>query len=417
MKDGGECQRMNYQQKSIHGVRPHGETGETGLPTGDLCCGCGVCCVSCPTGAISMMPDCEGFLRPVVDQKKCIHCGRCVSTCPSLKEERSRVPLEVFRVHAKDDDVRWGSASGGLFALLARAALDRGGVVFGAAYEHGSWRVVHKRADTYEELEELRGSKYVQSDIGKCFLDVRACLAEGKNVLFSGCPCQIAALRCFLGKDDPNLLLVDLICHGVPSPTAWQAFLSDEESCHHHHLVSVAGRKNCKWNDFGMSLGFSDGSRLSFVGAFRQNPYMAAYLNRWMNRRSCYRCRFRQFKSGSDLTIGDDWSYYPVSNEHDRTYGISCVFSNTEKGYSALKTIAEHSVVTAIDYDQAVCANLAVLKDDEMPKVRETFYDLIRERGFLNAVDELLPKRDRPLLVHLAWWLKRLIVNHELNRF
>lgn len=387
------------------------------LPKAVDCCGCGACRAVCSRGAISMALNEDGFLHPKVDKSKCIGCGCCESVCPVLHHGEMRKPMQVYAAKAKDDAIRWGSSSGGVFTLLAREVIARGGVVFGAGFESGTWRVIHKSARTFEELEDLRGSKYVQSEMGETFVAVKKCLADGQKVLFSGCPCQVAALRNFLAKDFTNLFLIDLICHGVPSPMAWDKFLRDEQVLHQRILTNVTGRKYCKWNDFGMMLGFSDGSVASFAGVFRQNPYMSAYLNRWMNRRSCHHCQFRQFKSGSDLTIGDEWSCYPVSNDCDRIFGISCVFSNTVKGSAAIKAIADNAVITTTDYDRVVRANLAVLKDDKLPKVREMFYGMIRKHGFLNAVNKLLPKRERPLLAHFAWWFKRLIVNRELNQF
>lgn len=364
-----------------------------------------------------MVADAEGFLQPTVDAEQCAHCGKCESVCPVLHPGKPRQPLAVYAAKAKDDELRKISSSGGIFSLLARQVIARGGVVFGAAFEPKTFRVIHQAARNEEELDALRGSKYVQSDLGNTFAEVRDLLRQGVEVLYSGCPCQISALKMYLGEERRNLILVDIICHGVPSPVAWQMFLNDEEIVAGCRLAHIVGRRNCKWNDFGITLEFLNGVRKSFRGAFRQNPYMAAYLNRWMNRWSCHHCECRQFKSGSDLTVGDDWAHYSESCEQDKRYGISCVFANTIKGREIFNLIKGHAHVGVVDYAYEVNLNLAVLKDDDVPSNRKLFYGDISRLGFVGAVNRLLPKRECSLFIHIAWWLKRLIVNFEINKF
>ena len=183
-----------------------------------LCCGCGVCKVVCPQNAICMTADERGFLHPEVAEELCVNCGLCRRHCPLLCENPKPDP-GVFSSYAawnKDAKELKESTSGGIFWLLAKEVLAQNGVVFGAVWTE-DWKVRHTFAETLEDAEKLRQSKYMQSETGDAYLQVRDFLKAGRKVLFSGTPCQVAALRSFLGKPEPDLLTTDIICHGVPS--------------------------------------------------------------------------------------------------------------------------------------------------------------------------------------------------------
>ena len=191
-----------------------------------LCSGCAACYAVCPRKAISMQPDEEGFAYPHIDESLCVHCGLCARACPSLNPQAPREPLAVYAAKAKDDGLRKESSSGGIFSLLARQIISDGGIVYGAAISGRDLSVVHCSAENEEELSWLRGSKYVQSDVGDTYGNVRTQLDAGRKVLFSGTPCQVAALRNFLARDYENLVCVEVICHAAPSPLAWKKFLA-----------------------------------------------------------------------------------------------------------------------------------------------------------------------------------------------
>lgn len=191
------------------------------------CCGCNACVQKCPKQCISMREDDEGFLYPYVDKTLCIECGLCEKTCPIINSKEERKPLNVFAAKNQNDEVRMQSSSGGIFTLLAENVIDEGGVVFGAGFNE-RWEVVHSFAENKKDLAKFRGSKYVQSKVGNSYKLAEAFLKQGRKVLYSGTPCQIAGLKQYLRKDYVNLLAVDFICHGVPSPGVFRTYLRDE---------------------------------------------------------------------------------------------------------------------------------------------------------------------------------------------
>ena len=177
-----------------------------------------------------MVPDGEGFLYPKISSCQCVRCGLCEKVCPSLHRGKDRVPLRVLAVQAKDSTLREASSSGGVFSLLAQRMMEQDGIVFGAAFDPSDWRVRHIQVESGDELQLLRGSKYVQSEIGDSYQKTSKYLQLGRSVLFSGTPCQVAGLRHFLDTsgvsyDRRKLLLVDVVCHGAPSSFAWERYL------------------------------------------------------------------------------------------------------------------------------------------------------------------------------------------------
>ena len=190
------------------------------------CCGCSACVQKCPKQCISLKEDCEGFLYPIVDKDICIDCGLCEKVCPILYQGEERKPLKVFAAKNHDEEIRKQSSSGGIFTLLAEKIINEGGVVFGAKFDE-NWDVKHDYTETIEGLAAFRGSKYVQSRIEDNYRKAETFLKQGRKVLFSGTPCQIAGLKRFFRKEYENLLTVDFICHGVPSPGVWRRYLQE----------------------------------------------------------------------------------------------------------------------------------------------------------------------------------------------
>ena len=189
------------------------------------CTGCQSCAAICPKGCIHMEWDAEGFLYPVVAEDLCINCGLCEVKCPVLRlSEHKDENTMAYATYSLDNELRRDSTSGGVFSLLAQTVLQKNGIVFGAAY-NPDFSVSHQYTETEDGLQRFRGAKYVQSDIGKSYRQVRSFLNENRYVLFSGTPCQIAGLQSYLGKDYEKLICVDLICHGIPSPEVWQHYI------------------------------------------------------------------------------------------------------------------------------------------------------------------------------------------------
>ena len=283
----------------------------------DHCTGCAACKAACPMNAISMSADVEGFLFPRVDTLLCVNCSACKKVCPALNPSLSCKPLAVYAMMAKDEALRLSSSSGGVFSLLAKDILLRDGVVFGAAFDHNDWHVYHRAVEKEADLSELFGSKYVQSDIGDCYKLVKDLLKGGRLVMFTGTPCQIAGLVKVLEADKAiitdQLLLVDVVCHAVPSPLAWRKYLEKRVASAYNdergQLWDIKRisfrRKDCGWKRFSLSLAFSNDK--AYLSCFDQDPFMLGFLAELYNRPSCHNCPCKNLKSGSDITIADYW--------------------------------------------------------------------------------------------------------------
>ena len=366
-----------------------------------------------------MLPDEEGFLQPVVDAAKCVGCGKCEAVCPVLHPGKPRKPLAVYAAKAKDDELRWGSASGGVFTVLAQDMLKRGGVVFGAGFERPTWRVIHKAATNEEELDDLRGSKYVQSDTGDTFKETKSYLDAGREVLYSGCPCQIAALKSFLRKNYPNLLTVDLICHGVPSPLAWSEYLKCHEGMARSSIVKIWSRRYHSWRKYSIQIDFVDDVLDSYSKEMYEDRFLAAFLREWIVRRRCYLCPFRQLRSGSDITIGDFWGVEKCHPDWEDEKGLSVVLINTEKGFPAA-TSRLIEVKGALSFDEACIANnrKTLLENCRPSCFRPLFMLGLKTFGFnatFTAFDLIVKAFGRAH--HTMWWIKRLVINREFNKF
>ena len=354
-----------------------------------LCTGCSACRAVCPRDAIGMTPDAEGFLRPEIDPGRCVRCGLCERACPVLRPGGERFPKRVLAMRAKDDSLRRRSSSGGVFSLLARRTLSRGGIAFGAAFDESDWHVEHVAVESEDELDRLRGSKYVQSDVGDVFRQVRSALESGREVLFSGTPCQVAGLRRFLAVVSPNadlhrLVLVDVVCHGAPSPLAWSRYLDCRRARFLRQakgggMPAISGisfrDKHQGWKLFSMSVRTDSGQ--SHLQNLREDPFLRCFLKELLSRPSCFRCPFRSFRSGSDVTLGDYWGVAGRFPEMDDDGGTSLVLAASEAGCSLLSEIRDDCIQIASDYSHAVRVNPLLVRSKTPGPRRERFFRLV----------------------------------------
>ena len=314
------------------------------------CCGCGACVNSCARGAITMKEDAAGFIYPAVDESLCISCGRCVDVC-IFKEKGVGAggEPEVYAAVTNDGAVLMESSSGGVFTPLASAVLDKGGAVFGAAW-NDEMSLEHICVESKDELRRLRGSKYVQSNTKDSFQQVKRMLLDGRPVCFCGTPCQVAGLKAFLGKDYENLLTIDLVCHGVPS----MKMLSDD-------LKAVAGEKFSQIKDirfrdkrYGWAVKgaiFTDSEEIKYNAG--TSPYYFYFLKGEVYRESCYNCRFPSERRQGDITLGDYWGIHgnliAKLGDVNPDKGISCVLVNTENGKKWFELIKDSLTFTPSD--------------------------------------------------------------------
>lgn len=375
------------------------------------CCGCNACVQRCPQQCISMHEDIEGFLYPQVDQSKCINCNLCNKVCPVLNQGDPRQPLQVKAAKNPDKQIRIASSSGGIFTLLAEQILQIHGVVFGARF-NDNWEIVHDFTETKDGLEAFRGSKYSQSKIGTAYQQVEFFLKGSRTVLFSGTPCQIAGLRHFLLKEYPNLLTVEVICHGVPSPALWRRYLKTivnktvtplPDVIHplKQTITSISFRdKESGWNKFSIvikGLGLNkNGKQISnkilLSETEDKNSYMQGFIHDLYLRPSCYACPSKSLKSGSDLSIADFWGVGYYCTKMDDDLGVSAVLINTQKGLDFWTTLKVDSQETT--YTSVLRGNTAICNSCKCPPLRASFFEQIESTPF----DEVVRKH-----IHISY--------------
>lgn len=363
------------------------------------CCGCSACVQICPKQCISMTADNEGFLYPQVDSSICIDCGLCEKVCPIINQNGPREPLAVYAAKNTNEEIRLKSSSGGIFTLLAEQVIAEGGVVFGVRFNK-NWEVIHDYTETSEGLEAFRGSKYVQSVIGDNYIKAKRFLNNGRKVLFSGTPCQIAGLKNFLRKDYENLLTVEVVCHGVPSPMVWRDYLDYKRaeraagkntvSSSLNELPVITGisfrDKTNGWKKYGFRICYaaskaaensvSESAKTANceITPFNENLFMKGFLKNIYLRPSCYHCAARQGKSGADISIADYWGIQSIHPEIDDDKGTGLVLINTKQGANYFNSIANQINSLTSNYNNAIMQNPCIVKSVKEPNRRHLFW-------------------------------------------
>lgn len=363
------------------------------------CCGCGACVQVCPKQCISMSADNEGFLYPQVDAAICIDCGLCEKVCPVINQNESREPLAVYAAKNNNEEIRLKSSSGGIFTLLAEQIISEGGVVFGARFNE-NWEVIHGYTETIDGLEPFRGSKYVQSVIDDNFIKAKQFLTDGRKVLFSGTPCQIAGLKKFLRKEYENLLTVEVVCHGVPSPMVWKDYLDYKRAKRAAGkntvssslnelpvITSISFRdKTHGWKKYGFKICYAASKAVENsvsksadtanceITPFNEDLFMKGFLKNIYLRPSCYHCAARQGKSGADISIADYWGVQTIHPEIDDDKGTGLVLINTKQGANYYNSITNQIKSLISSYDKAIMQNPCIVKSVKEPNRRHQFW-------------------------------------------
>lgn len=337
------------------------------------CCGCNACRTICPHACITMVADVEGFLYPEVQHKECLRCGMCVRACPmSLEEPTGDLPVTLVGWN-KDAGIRSTSSSGGIFTALMQQTLREGGIVIGAGFD-SSMNLLHMSADVEANCGVFRGSKYLQSSIGDTFAEAKHHLQQGRQVLFSGTPCQVAGLYSFLGISFHNLLTCDVVCHGVPSPKVFKAYLNEIERHRDTKVQCVSFRRKDKgWKKFSIALSFNDGTEYSNI--LTQDPFMRGFLDNLFLRPSCHACRFSRLPRVADLSLGDFWGVGAKHPEWDDDKGTSVILVQTQKGHQALQSCANDLFMHDADLSEAISHNPCICHSVSPSKRRTAFFE------------------------------------------
>ena len=397
------------------------------------CCGCAACVQRCPKQCISMKEDNEGFLYPDVDENICIDCGLCEKVCPIINRPEKLSVKETLAVKNQNEAERMASSSGGVFIALAKKTIEKGGVVFGAVFDE-NWEVMHTYAETLDEVRPMMGSKYLQSRIGNSFRDAERFLKEGREVLFIGTPCQVTALHNFLCKDYRNLLSVDFLCHGVPSPGVWRKYLDEEfqisaRRAAGKNTVLSSSLKSVPvitgiefrdktlngWKKFsfvvrGQSASKADKNSVLLSDIHCANPYMRGFLSDVYLRPSCYRCKCKNGVSHSDLTIADYWGIHVVMPDFDDDKGVGLVLLNTDKGKDIFSTLDMDIHKSALE--DAKRFNNGFKSEICIPHKRAIFFERVKSNLIIKEISKCLrlPFKIR-LINYIKYNIKRFLPN------
>lgn len=376
------------------------------------CCGCNACVQRCPKQCIKMQPDNEGFQYPLVDTTLCIDCKLCEKVCPIINDSTPQQPLKVYAAYNTDEEVRLQSSSGGIYTLLAVATIKEGGVVFGVKFNE-EWIPEFGYTETMEGIAPFRGSKYIQAIVGNAYKQAEDFLKNGRKVLFCGTPCQVSGLNKFLRKEYDNLLTVDIICHGVPSPKVWNMYL--REKC--YRLMNVNDGSNSKSTGFDSTyyskietinfrskvagwgkyrffikltdLGDNKKESVAISEARDKNEYMRAFLSNIILRPSCYNCPAKQGRSHSDITIADFWGIDVIDPNFNDDKGCGAVLINTTKGAGV--DIISQSIYKEKTFDEIIKYNPSYYKNSIPHRKREEFFNnLDKVDNLSNYISDIL---------------------------
>ena len=381
------------------------------------CTGCTACASICPRQCIQMKKDDAGFEFPeVIEQSACIACGACERICPVLankKTEESHSSTFAYAAFSINDSLRMESSSGGVFSELAVVILQLGGIIYGASYDDEGV-VRHTGIEAQKELGKLRGAKYSQSILGDSFLTLKKQLDSGRTVLFSGTPCQVAGLRAFLKRDYDNLVCIDFVCHGVPSPMAWDAFIKyrAEKDADGKLPQSINLRsKETGWSKYQYSnvFKYEDGKKNSTVSS--QSLFMKLFVGDYISRPSCSNCKFKGYSRISDITLGDFWGIWDIEPEMDDNKGTSVVLVHSHKGETLWKDVDSKIKSKEVTLEQTSQENLSMVVSSKANPNRELALEWIRN-GKIKTCEELFTAVSPPkstLLIRVKGKIKRLL--------
>lgn len=360
------------------------------------CTGCHACASICPHKCIVMKENSAGFLFPEINSIECVQCDLCEKVCPVIHEQQRSLQTLAYAVQNRNETIRDASTSGGIFSLLAENIIDQGGLVFGAAYDD-NFTVRHIAIADRQELSHLRGAKYTQSVVGNSFQKVKTILNSGRKVLFSGTPCQCSGLKAFLGRDYDNLLLVDLICHGVPSPKVWQAYIDYRSSKENEGIRPVQINMRSKvsgWSRYRYSTEFDYGDGHITRIHNNRDLFMRAFIGNICLCDSCSDCVAKGEERCTDFTLGDYWGIWDQHPNFDDDKGTSIVFVHSEKGKRFLKQISEQIECLSVETEEACKENESLIKSSMPHKKRGEFLASVDASTFEDLVLEYFPLQD-----------------------
>lgn len=381
-----------------------------------MCCGCRNCVNVCPEKAVSFATDKYGFEFPSVDPDLCKECNLCSVACPALSELFNEKHYKSGIAYALDSKTKYHGSSGGLFGVFAKQTLLDGGIVFGAAFD-SHLKLKTSFAENEEDLFPLYKSKYLLCDTADSFVKMQTELEKGRNLLYCSSPCQISALRLFLGKEYKNLLTVDFVCHGVGSQEFFDKSINHLEKQLSAKILSFNFRykKGNAASHYYYYYYERDGAKFKKSDLYLSFPYYNAYEKQLICRDSCYLCKYAVESRVSDITIGDFHNIRKYDKSIDRLAGVSMFVCNTEKGNEFFEKVSPKMFVKSLEWEELRINNRFSNDNKNIPKSHETFMQAMVSSAFDKVVHDFLrpikdwkwliyyksPKKIRDLLVYI----------------
>ena len=378
------------------------------------CCGCEACASKCPKSAISMNEDVEGFFYPKVNVETCVDCGICDKVCPMSNSSIKNPILSSYALQASDE-IRRYSASGGAFYSIASQTILHGGVVFGAAYDE-NYIVHHTVAKTLDELKPLCMSKYVQSHIGNTYVDIKKYLKDGFEVCFCGTPCQCSGLKNYLGKDYDKLIIVDLVCHGVPSQKVWKKYVAAMTERYGAYRFEFRN-KDFGYNNSGMMIETSNEKLYANKTQANDIRFMSkAFFEHIDIRPSCHDCKFKDTARISDITIGDLWHIDKYSKEMNDNKGTTFVAVHTSKGMHIIDSLNNVKLININFKDYLKDDGVSMINSMSSHPKRQIFFEKLDNEDIDQLFSEFLITKENKSKEKLKSLLSALGVLHLVQR-
>lgn len=359
------------------------------------CTGCGACINVCPVHALYYSKDKYGFTTPAIDKEKCINCGKCLRHCPRYSINDYSQPIKAFAAINKNNDDLMQSSSGGVFSAIAKFVLENRGVVFGCTMDD-TQQVYHISIENNEDLKKIRRSKYIQSFMGDCFISIKKALMADRWVLVSGTPCIIAGVQSFLiGVDTSKLLLVDIVCHGIPSQDFFDSYFENLEKKYGGVSDYQFRTKTCANN--GMSWLHSyyvDGGKKRIVKNWPEDSFNFLYMNSYIYRDSCYNCKYANTNRRGDFSLCDYWNWEQYHDDFAIDSSVSGILINSQKGLDVWEKIKKDFQYSKTDVTSIVKNNGCLVRPSNRPSEREKVLDFWMQNGY-KALDDEFNKRER----------------------
>ncbi|WP_446787726.1 Coenzyme F420 hydrogenase/dehydrogenase, beta subunit C-terminal domain [Macellibacteroides fermentans] len=367
----------------------------------ELCTGCTACKSICPKKCITMKPNEEGFCYPTIYNYKCVNCGLCESVCPVNNLPYRNQVLDGYVIRFKSKDIVMDSTSGGSFTAFANYVFRNNGLLYGVGYDK-DWRVYHFGIELAAKgrIAEMRGSKYVQSELGDCLSSIKEALVSGNIVCFSGTPCQVAGLKSFLGRDYDNLITVDLVCHGVASPLVFEKYIEHKKSKYQSAPVEIRFRnKTYGYHSGTMKIAFSNGK--TYYGSGRVDNMLKGYFAGAFSRHSCYACPFKGRDRCSDFTIFDSWHVDKlVPGLADDDCGFTNLYIHTEKGRKVFQSLKQDLEVYEADISlMEKLDGVMISGNPEKYRYRDQIIHDINQNGYSDTMNKYFPRSFKDLVI------------------